>query len=361
MGSAGEVQLHIKEHPESPKDASPAVQQPSSIFKHWKWWLILFLCTISVLAGQTIATLLGRLYYNDGGTSLWVATLVQSAGSPLLLIPYLLLPNRSPHPLTLKLLSIYLLLGLLIGSDNLMYSYGLLYLPVSTYSLICATQLAFNAVFSFFLNSQKFTPLIFNSVVLLTFSAALLGVAPDSETSSNMPKGKYFLGFILTLAASATYSLILSLMQRTFEKVVKRENFYIVLEMQVYTNIVAALTSVVGLFGSGDWRRVSGEMDGFQKGRVAYVMVLVGTALAWQICAVGVIGLIFVVSSLFSNVISTLALPIVPVFAVVFFHDGMNGVKVVAMLIAVWGFLSYMYQHYVDDLARKEREKVDGL
>ncbi|KAB1215779.1 putative purine permease 11 [Morella rubra] len=64
---------------------------------------------------------------------------------------------------------------------NLMYSYGLVYLPVSTYSLLCASQLAFNALFSFFLNSQKFTPSILNSVVLVTMSASLLAVNMDSE------------------------------------------------------------------------------------------------------------------------------------------------------------------------------------
>lgn len=50
---------------------------------------------------------------------------------------------------------------------------------------------------------------------------------------------------------------------------------------------------------------------------------------------IGSFGLIFQVSSLFSNVISALALPIVPILAVIFFNDKMNGVKVVAILLAV--------------------------
>ena len=72
------------------------------------------------------------------------------------------------------------------------------------------------------------------------------------------------------------------------------------------------------------------------------------------------LGLIFEVSSLFSNVIGTLALPIVPILAIVFFHDKINGVKFVALLLAVWGFLSYVYQHYLDDKKAKA-EKSDGL
>nr|CAD1844997.1 unnamed protein product [Ananas comosus var. bracteatus] len=239
-----------------------------------------------------------------------------------------------------------------------MYSYGLLYLPVSTYSLICATQLAFNAIFSYFLNSQKFTILIFNSVVLLTFSAALLGVGSDSSGS---PGEKYAVGFVVTLGASGTFSLILSLMQLSFEKVIKMETYLVVLEVQMCTNVVAAVVSVVGLFSSGEWRTLGQEMDNYQKGKVSYLMTLIWTAIGWQVSSVGMLGLIFAVSSLFSNVVSTVALPLVPIFAVIFFHDKMDGVKVVAMLIAVWGFLSYIYQHYLDDLrAKKLAKKSSG-
>ena len=69
-------------------------------------------------------------------------------------------------------------------------------------------------------------------------------------------------------------------------------------------------------------------------------------------------GLIFEVSSLFSNVIITLGLPIVPVLAVVVFNDKMNGVKVTAMLLGIWGFVSYMYQYYLDD-SKAESTNVD--
>lgn len=322
-----------------------------------------------LIAGQTSATLLGRFYYNEGGNSKWMSTFVQTAGFPVLFVAqFLFRPkspstqaiNSSPEASIIKITLIYIALGLIIAADDLMYSYGLLYLPVSTYSLICASQLAFNAVFSYFLNAQKFTPLIFNSVLLLTFSASLLGVDEDSQSTSDTSQGNHVLGFVLTLGASATYSLILSLMQVTFEKVIKRETFSVVLNMQIYTAFVATLASLVGLFASGEWKTLEGEMHVFSSGKVSYVMTLLWTAISWQIASVGVVGLIFVVSSLFSNVISTLALPIIPVFAVIFFHDKMDGIKIIAMLIAIWGFVSYGYQLYVDDKkSRKTSSSVE--
>lgn len=143
-----------------------------------------------LICGQSAGTLLGRLYFNEGGKSKWLAALVQPAGFPILLIPLILShifsnptnpskTNNNPKCFVslFTLTSLYFcFLGLIIGGITMMYTYGLCYLPVSTYSLICATQLAFNAVFSFFINSQKFPALILNSVVLLTTSAALLVV-----------------------------------------------------------------------------------------------------------------------------------------------------------------------------------------
>lgn len=243
-----------------------------------------------------------------------------------------------------------------------MYSYGLLYLPVSTYSLLCATQLAFNALLSFFLNAQKFTPYILNSLVLLTVSASLLAFNSESDTTTHSSKGKYVIGFLCTLGASATYSLYLCLLQVCFEKVIKRETFSIVLDMQIYPSIVASCGCVVGLFGSGEWRGLRDEMRGYEEGRVSYFMTLVWTAVTWQVSSVGLLGLIFEVSSLFSNVISTLALPVVPILAVIFFHDKMNGVKAMALVLALWGFVSYIYQNYLDESkAKANQQSADNV
>jgi drug/metabolite transporter (DMT)-like permease len=314
-----------------------------------------------LLAGQSVATLLGRLYYDKGGNSKWMATFVQSAGFPILLPLLLFFPPSTANtsssarpPAVSTLAFLYLFLGLLLAGTNLMYSYGLLYLPVSTYSLLCATQLAFNALFSFFLNSQKFTPFILNSLVLVTMSAALLAVNAGSEnTTAGVPKGKYVIGFLCTLGASATYSFTLSLVQLSFEKVIKTETFSAVLDMQIYQSFFATCVCVVGLFAGGEWKLLGKEMKEYETGKISYLMNLIWTTVIWQIASVGMLGLIFEVSSLFSNLISTLALPIVPVLAVIFFHDKLDGAKVMALLLAIWGFLSYIYQHYLDDSKSK--------
>ncbi|KAK8587832.1 hypothetical protein V6N13_086801 [Hibiscus sabdariffa] len=139
-----------------------------------------------------------------------------------------------------------------------------------------------------------------------------------------------------------SFSRLLSLMQLSFQKVLRRETFSVVLEMQIYTSQMATCVSTVGMFASGEWKGLQQEMEGFHSGRVSYVLTLVWTAVSWQVCAVGVVRLIFAVS-LFSNVISTLSLAITPLAALIVFHDKMNGVKVIAMLLARCAFGSYIY------------------
>ncbi|XP_048498032.1 probable purine permease 11 [Beta vulgaris subsp. vulgaris] len=328
-----------------------------------RWWILLAVNIAFVVLGQTAAILLARFYYAEGGSSMFVATLVQTAGFPVVCIPLILIPlpaSTSPPPdsrTKRNIILIYLSLGVLLAGNNLLYAVGLLYLSASTYSLICATELIFNAVFSYFLNSQKLTPLILNSVVILSFSAALLALNLDSDSPGGVSKWEYALGFLCTLGASAVYALLLSLMQLSFQKVLKSETFAVVMKMQIYTCLVASIVSLVGLFASGQWRTLQKEMDDFNAGPPSYFMTLVWTAISWQVCSVGVVGLIYMVSSLFSNVISTVALTAAPIASLIVFHDSMNGAKAIAMLLALWGFASYLFQNYLDDSRAMESPK----
>ncbi|CAN7031563.1 unnamed protein product, partial [Brassica rapa subsp. trilocularis] len=331
----------------------------------YKRWLRVIAYTFFVISGQSVAAILGRLYYDNGGKSKWLATVVQLVGFPVLL-PYHLLSikthatthtdSKSASPRNRVL--VYVVLGVLVGAGCYLYSIGLLYLPVSTFSLICASQLAFNAFFSYFLNSQKLTPIILNSLLLLTISSTLLAFNNEESNFKKVTRGQYVTSFICTIGASAGFGLVLSLQRVAFRKVLKRQTFSEVMDLIIYVNLVASCVSLVGLFASGEWKTLSSEMNSYKLGKVSYVMNLVWTAVIWQVFNVGGTGLIFELSSLFSNAISALGLPVVPVLAVIIFHDKMNGLKVISMILAIWGFMSYVYQHYLDD---KNLKKSIGI
>ncbi|XP_027185684.1 purine permease 21-like [Coffea eugenioides] len=371
--AAQEKQIHVtiqgaaqeSKFTESAGKAIGNQQSSVPLLNQYKRWLLMALFALLVLFGQSAATLLGRLYYVKGGNSKWLSAFLQVAGFPILL-PFLYnTKNRKnnsteqtkpPSPIVLG--SIYMVLGTLLAAVGMLCSVGLLYLPVSTFSLINATQLGFTALFSFFLNSQKFTPFIGNSLVLLTTSSALLVLQNDDSSGfSKSSKGKYIIGFICTLLAAALSSLILSLTQFAINKILKRQRVKELFDFLIYESLVASCILLIGLFTSGEWKTLTAEMNKFALGKTSYTMTLMWIAVCWQIFSIGIVGLILKVSSLFANVISTLGLPIVPILAVFMFKDKMSGVKVVAMLLAIWGFISYIYQHYLDDLESKSRKK----
>ncbi|GFP91275.1 probable purine permease 9 [Phtheirospermum japonicum] len=308
-----------------------------------------------VLAGQSIGTLLGRIYFVNGGQSEWLATLVQVVGFPIL-FPFLWVTTakkpqtetnntkKPSNPLTL--ITFYIAIGIFAAGVSMLYSVGLQYLPVTTFTLICASQLAFNAIFSYFLNKQKFTPYIVNSLVLLTISSVLLVFQTDPGDGSNKTsRRKYVIGFL----SSASHALMLSLTQVAFQKIIKKETIRSTIDLTIYQSLIATFVILIGLFASGDWETLGREMKGYKLGQVSYVMNLFWAAVSWQALTIGSVGLIFKVSSLFSNVINILGLSMPPVLAVVFLNDKLTGLKAVAMVLAMWGIVSYMYQHYLND------------
>lgn len=337
------------------------------IMVHYKWWIQMAIYSIVVLSTQAIGTLLGRVYFDKGGNSKWLATLTQTIGFPIL-IPFLLIKPKKTNknteiikkPSFLVVSSFYTLLGLFVAGNCMLYTIGLQYLSVTTYSLICASQLGFNALFSYFLNKEKLTPCIVNSCVILTVSSSLLVLQNDDSgerINNKTSRQKYVFGFLSTVAASAGYALMLSVTQLALQKIFKRESFHLIIEMSLYQSISATMVILIGLFASGEWKKLEKEMNEYELGKVSYVLNLLGTSISWQFYTVGSIGLIFKVSALFSNVISMLGLPVTPVLAVMFLHDKLNGIKVMSMLLAIWGFVSYMYQHYLDDLKDKAAKK----
>nr|XP_029143454.1 serine/threonine-protein phosphatase 7 long form homolog isoform X4 [Arachis hypogaea] len=156
------------------------------------------------------------------------------------------------------------------------------------------------------------------------------------------------------------YGLVLSLQQLAFKKVLKGETFKVVMDVIIYQSIVATIATLIGLFASGEWKGLNEEMRGYEMGEVSYVLNLTFTAIIWQLFSIGCVGLIFEVSSLFSNSISVLGVPIVPLLAVIVFKDKMHGIKAISMVLALWGFISYVYQHYVDERNHNSQNSSNG-
>ncbi|GFP81878.1 purine permease 3, partial [Phtheirospermum japonicum] len=217
-------------------------------------------------------------------------------------------------------------IGTLTGLDDYLYAYGVARLPVSTSSLIIASQLAFTAVFAFFLAKQKFTAFTVNAVVLLTLGAAV-----------------YLMGFVFTLGAAAMYGLILPLVEVTYQRAKQALTFTLVLEIQFVMCFFATAFCTVGMIVNNDFQAIAREANAYALGETKYYIVVVWSAIIWQCFFLGAIGVIFYSSSLLSAVVIAVLLPVTEVLAVIFYKESFEAEKGISLVLSLWGFVSYFY------------------
>ncbi|PIN19290.1 hypothetical protein CDL12_08039 [Handroanthus impetiginosus] len=123
--------------------------------------------------GNCGGPLIMRLYFLRGGKRIWLSSWLQTGGWPIILLPLLFSYTRRhstttiAKPILMKPFIFYsaAVIGIVMGLDNYLYTYGFAKLPVSTSSLLVATQLAFTAAFTFLLVKQKFTAYSINAAM----------------------------------------------------------------------------------------------------------------------------------------------------------------------------------------------------
>ncbi|CAK9163153.1 unnamed protein product [Ilex paraguariensis] len=234
-------------------------------------------------------------------------------------------------------------LGILTGLDDYLAAFGVSRLPVSTSALIIATQLAFTAGFAFLLVKQKFTAFTINSVFLLSVGAVVLAFHSSTDRPAHESKAQYYMGFFMTLGASALYGFVLPMIELTYKKAKQVITYPLVMEMQMVMSFFATAFCTIGMLVNHDFVAISREAREYELGEAMYYVTLVLSAILWQFFFLGAIGVIFCASSLLSGIIIATLLPVTESLAVLFFHERFQVEKGVALTLSLWGFLSYFY------------------
>ncbi|XP_058087680.1 purine permease 1-like [Magnolia sinica] len=318
-----------------------------------RWWLLLLNC--ATLATGTIGgPLISRLYFLHGGSRKWVPSWLQTVGFPILLIPLSILyfQNRAQErPAKFfagsKLLIASAVIGLLVGLNSYMYSVGLSYLPVSTTSILFATQLAFTAIFALIIVRQKFTAYSINSVVLMTLGSIILGIHKSGDRPPNVSDGQYLLGFFITLGAAVLLGFILPSIELAYAKCTKAITYNVVMQFQLGVMLFATIFCTIGMLINNDFKAIQREAKEYGLGETKYYVVLVSCAVLFQMLFIGTLGVVFCVSSLFTGILSAALLPLTEVAGVIAFDEKFTAEKGMALALCLWGFTSYFYGAYV--------------
>nr|ACJ84603.1 unknown [Medicago truncatula] len=114
-------------------------------------------------------------------------------------------------------------------------------------------------------------------------------------------------------------------------------------------SLFAFLFTTVGTFVSGDFQRMTTEATSFKGGRSAYYLVLIWSAVTFQLGVLGATAVIFLASTVLAGVLNAVRTPITSIAAVILLHDPMSGFKILSLVITFWGFGSYIYGSSMDD------------
>lgn len=154
--------------------------------------------------------------------------------------------------------------------------------------------------------------------------------------------------------AAFSFSYIITGSQNVFDNVIskrdvatnRKPSFASVFELIFFSSIFATIVFLAGLFITGEHHVVKTEVRGFSQRKRAYILTMMGQVGAWQVYWVGLVGLVFAVSSMFSNVISVCTWPIVSLLGVLFFDSGNDDLDYYRGAASVSAFLSIVSYFY---------------
>ncbi|KAL2902460.1 putative purine permease 4 [Bienertia sinuspersici] len=325
-----------------------------------RYIILLVLNYLSLFVGSLTSSLLAKFYFIHKGSSRWVSTWVQCAGFPILLLPILLpylfnFTQRKPFKhFTKKLFFLSIIIGFLLGLNNLLISWGTSYLPVSTSSLLLSTQLGFTLILSFLIVKQKITFNNLNCVILLTLSSILLAITSHHDRPKGITKAMYFVGYFCTVGAGLLFALYLPVMEKIYREVYCYE---MVMEMQLLMEMAATILATIGMVSDGGFHEMRRESKSvFDLGPRIYCLTIVANIVSWQLCFMGTAGMVFLTTSLTGGVCMTALLAMNVLGGVLVFGDHFGGAKAVSTMLCAWGFCSYVYGLYVN----KKKEVDDN-
>ncbi|WRX30178.1 hypothetical protein QQP08_022665 [Theobroma cacao] len=186
-----------------------------------------------------------RAYFIHGGKRFWFSSWLTTGGWLIILFPiacaYMYRCRTEPtskNKLFLMKPPLFIasaVIGILTGVDDYLYAYGVALLPVSTCSLIIASQLAFTAAFAFIL-----------------------------------------------VKLPALYGFVLPLVELMYKKTKQEMSYALVMEIEMVKCLFATVFCTVGMLVINDFKVIPREAREFELGETMYYVVAIWSAIIWH-------------------------------------------------------------------------------
>lgn len=217
-----------------------------------------------------------------------------------------------------------------------LYVKGKLESPFNKFLVLEGSRIYFTPIFAAIIRKIKFNVWIVISLVY-TISITTLSSYVGGELSASL--------------SAFTFNFLLGNIQKIFDVYISKGTkkvkpiFADVLKMLIFSSLFATLAAV---FIPGENHDLMREMEGFPKGKVVYVMTMIGQVVAWQIYWVGIVGLVvFAESIVTSNIVSLSPYPIIKVLEILFFNyedDEFDGYLGAALVLSAFTVVSCVHE-----------------
>lgn len=85
------------------------------------------------------------------------------------------------------------------------------------------------------------------------------------------------------------------------------------------------------------------EAKSFKGGSTSYILVLIWSAITFQLGVLGATAVLFLASTVLAGVLNAIRVPVTSIAAVILLHDSMSSFKILSLVVTFWGFGSYIY------------------
>ncbi|KAJ0984636.1 hypothetical protein J5N97_002992 [Dioscorea zingiberensis] len=160
----------------------------------------------------------------------------------------------------------------------------------------------------------------------------------------------------MTLAAAALYGLLIPLTQLVYEKSKLKITFPLLMEVSLVISFFSGGLCLVGMLVNKDFQAIPREAREFGLGESKYYILIVCDAIIWQVCNVGLYGLLLFASSLLAGIGAAVLVPLIQFLGVILLHEKFDQLKDVVLTCfvdCIAGKTTFAKRHLTGDFEKK--------